>query len=196
MSSVCVDIDGTVLDFHEGLKIRLAELGHTYYPERCTDYHFHGDIGCDREIIYNLFTDEELYHKLPFFKTSKEAISLLLAKCDTVYGYTASVANQNIFQQREELVRELGMEPKVFVGKKPVMDSADALFDDCLGVHRCWVQAKSKAKLYLIDQTHNQITEENKNDPIWQSVIRCNSLLDAVQKYLKDKESEEDQTTE
>jgi 5'(3')-deoxyribonucleotidase len=184
---VCVDIDGTTMDFHKALQIRLRELGHTYYPERCIDYNFNGDIGCDRNLIFDLFDDEELYRRLPFYENAKKAISMLLEQCDTVYGYTASVAAENIFNQRKELVEELGMIPRVFVNKKPVMEDADALFDDCLGVHRCWVNAGSHAKLYLINQQHNQMTEENKDDPIWNSVIRCNSLFEAVQMYLRDK---------
>lgn len=180
---VCVDFDGTVLDFHQGLKRRLAQLGHDYHPEKCIDYNFNGDIGCDRALIYKLFTDVELYRQLPFFVDSEAAISMLLERCNTVYGYTASVAEPTIFKERTELVEKLGMTPKVFVGKKPVMD-ADALFDDCLGVHRCWVNAGSKAKLYLIAAPHNQVTEENKDDPIWEHVIRCDSLFEAVQMYL------------
>ena len=188
MPGAYVDIDGTVLDFHEGLRRRLAELGHTFIPENCLDYNFNGEIGCDKEIIFNLFkNDEELYNQLPFLDGSKEAIALLLEHCGTVYGYTASVENENIFSQREKFVEELGMTPMVYVGRKPVIDTADALFDDCLGVHKCWVRANSKAKLYLINQVHNQVTEENKDDPVWQHVIRCNSLLEAVQMYLKDK---------
>ena len=188
MPNVCVDIDGTVLDFHEGLRRRLAELGHTFIPENCLDYDFNGEIGCDKQVIFDLFkTDEELYYQLPFLDESREAVALLLEQGDTVYGYTASVENKNIFNHRERFVEELGMIPRVYVGRKPVMD-ADALFDDCLGVHKCWVRANSKAKLYLINQVHNQVTEENKDDPIWQHVIRCNSLMDAVQMYLKNKE--------
>lgn len=184
MPKVCVDIDGTVLDFHEGLRIRLAELGHTFIPENCVDYGFNGNIGCDKSIIFDLFTDEELYHRLPFLKDAKDAVKLLLEECDAVYGYTASVKHEAIFREREAFVKELGMIPDVYVERKPVIVDADALFDDCLGVHRCWANANSNAKLYLINQYHNQMTEENRDDPIWKRVIRCDSLMDAVKKYL------------
>lgn len=179
-----VDIDGTAYNFHGAVKAYLEEMGHTFYPEKCIDYHFNGDIGCDKQLIYDSFDKKELYDKLKAYEGSIEAINLL-RQHGTVYGYTASVAEPSIFNQRVKLVEELGMIPKVFVKHKPVID-ADALFDDCLGVHRCWIAANSNAKLYLIDQPHNRMTEENKDDPIWQRVIRCNSLLEAVQLYLSD----------
>lgn len=179
-----VDIDGTAYNFHGAVKAYLEEMGHTFYPEKCIDYHFNGDIGCDKQLIYDSFDKKELYDKLKAYEGSIEAINLL-RQHGTVYGYTASVAEPSIFNQRVKLVEELGMIPKVFVKHKPVID-ADALFDDCLGVHRCWIAANSNAKLYLIDQPHNRVTEENKDDPIWQRVIRCNSLLEAVQLYLSD----------
>ena len=152
--------------------------------------HFDGEIGCDKQVIYDAFKDAELYRKLPFYDGAKKALSLLVERVDTVYGYTASVDSETIFNERKELVEKLGLIPKVFVDKKPVMD-ADALFDDCIGVHRCWVAANSKAKLYLINQNHNQVTDENRNDPIWDSVIRCDSLLEAVEMFLEDKKKTE-----
>ena len=182
--SSALDVDGTSFNFPGAVKAYLAERGYTFHPENCTDYHFHGDIGCDRQLIYDSFDKKELYDKLKPYEGAIEAINLL-KQHTTVYGYTASVADPTIFNQRVKLVEDLGMIPKVFVKHKPVID-ADVLFDDCLGVHRCWVEANSKAKLYLINQPHNQMTEENKDDPIWQHVIRCNSLLEAVQMYLKD----------
>lgn len=183
---VCVDFDGTVLDFHEGIRRRLAGDGITYYPHKVVDYNFKGDIGCTPEQIFKVMDDPALYGMLPFFENAEKALELLVASGDTVYGYTATVDNPDIEAGRIRLVESLHMTPKVFKGRKPPME-ADALFDDCLGVHRTWVNAGTTARLYLIDAPHNQMREENKDDPIWRHVVRFPNLYEAVKDYLKNR---------
>ena len=183
MRKVCVDIDNTVLAYHEGLRRFLAEKGITFYPEKCIDYDFNGDVGCDRSIIFASMKDPRLYDMLPFLQDAEAAVQLLKKHCD-VHAYTCAPSNQEILNKRIAFVKTLGITPNVFVDKKPVVADADALFDDCVGVHKTWMRANSNAKLYLINAYNNQVREENKDDPIWDRVIRCDSLMDAVKKYL------------
>ncbi len=183
MRKVCVDVDNTILAFHDGLKIFLAEKGVTFYPEKCIDYDFNGEVGCDKSIIFDSLKDPRLYELLPFLEDAEAAVRLLTEHCD-VQAYTCPHANPEIFRQRTAFVESLGMTPNVFAGKKPVFEDVDALFDDCVGVHKTWMRANSRAKLYLINSYNNLVREENKDDPIWERVIRCDSLMDAVRKYL------------
>jgi 5'(3')-deoxyribonucleotidase len=183
MKKVCVDVDSVILNFYEALRRRLADKGITFYPERSIDYSFNGDIGCPKDAIFATFNEPQLYEYLQFLDGAEEAIALLHKHCN-VHSYTASVPHEEIYNKRVHFVESLGMVPNVYVGKKPVIYDADALFDDCLDVHRAWIEGNSTAKLYLINAYSNQVRPENADDPIWDKVIRCDSLLDAVKKYI------------
>lgn len=186
MRKVCLDIDGVVLNLLEGLKIYLSKQNITFYPENVITYNFGGNIGCSKGVIYNAFQDIDFYRNIPFINGSVEAIDRLKQKV-IVQAYTTVVDIPEIYQLRSSLCKELGLEGVPYLGNKPVVSDADAVFDDCLGVHKDWIKDNSSAKQYLIDAPYNQKIKENElSFPHWNNVIRCKNLSEAVDLYLKE----------
>lgn len=182
---VLLDIDGVVLNLVEGVRILLERDGITFYPENVVTYNFNGDIGCEKTKVYAKFNDPELYKVMPFMDSSKEAVDLLKRHCD-VYVYTAATNNPEVIKMRKQFINKLGLKGQVYIDRKPVLDGFDALFDDCLGVHKTWIEDGANIKHFLINATYNQKIEANASyDQIWDQLIRCDNLMDAVQKYIK-----------
>lgn len=190
MKKVCLDIDGVVLNLLEGLKIYLSKKGITFYPENVITYNFGGDIGCDKKVIYKAFSDVNFYSNLEFFDGAVEAIKKLRSKV-IIQTYTTVSDIPEIYALRENLCKSLGLVGLPFTKNKPVINDIDAVFDDCLSVHKDWIENNSSAKLYLIDASYNQKVKENESSfHYWADITRCKNLNEAVDLYLKELEDE------
>lgn len=186
MKKVCLDIDGVVLNMSEGLKIYLRKQNIDFHPENVITYNFGGDIGCSKSAVYNVFRNIDFYRNIPFIDGSVEAINRLKQKV-IVQAYTTVVDVPEIYQLRSSLCKELGLVGMPYIGNKPVISDIDAIFDDCLGVHKDWIRNNSSAKQYLIDAPYNQKIKENElSFTHWNNVIRCKNLAEAVDLYLKE----------
>ena len=184
MLSVCLDIDGVVLDFNKGLQDYLKQKGYDFKPEECTDYNYRNvKLDFDASIIYDAMKDINLYNCMTIKPRALEAIDLLKRHCK-VYGYTASVDVPEIIDKRSRLLSDLGIDGRVIVGDKPVIPNVDALFDDCLDVHRVWFKAKTKTKQYLINAPYNQL-DESKDFDLATVIMRSTDLYSAVNDFLQ-----------
>ena len=187
MNYVCIDVDGTLMDFSANLSTYLKKTQNiSFNAAECTDYNYrHESLGFDRNIIYECFKEPELYESLKFFTGAVPALKKLQAHIQT-RAYTGAVDVPEIVKRRSEVCREIGLIGGPIVGgRKPTDMQAVALFDDCLGVHKQWIADGSKAKLFLIDAPYNRVTPENKDSVDWSRITRCSSFEDAVERFLK-----------
>ena len=199
---VCVDFDGTLLDFGGAIKNYLAKDGITFYPENVKYYDYsNSDIGCNRELLYKAFYTDEFYEYLKLYEGVIDAIELLKTVED-VHAYTGAVNMESVYNRRLNLIRKLGLKGKPYTAPpvehyialtepclkggdtKPVIKEANAVFDDCVGVLYNWYMNGSDAKLYLIDAPYNQEESDTEGIIDWSKIIRCSSFSDAVNKYL------------
>lgn len=185
MRYVCVDVDGVLLDFNDNLARYLKDTRNIDFdPAKCIDYDYKYDLGFDRQIIYDCFKEPEFYKGL----RTKEGVVPALKKLQLFFrtkAYTGSVNNDIIINRRRQVCKTFGLYGEPFIGERKLTDfGAIALFDDCLGVHKQWIEEGSKAKLFLIDAPYNQKTEENKSSLDWSRIIRCKNFEDAVNKFL------------
>jgi 5'(3')-deoxyribonucleotidase len=178
-----MDMDGTVLDFNGRVKSYLADRGIPFNPDECFtyDYSCYGKEIADK-IKHEVMRDIEFYEKLGYFEGAYEAIQRL-SNHVTIQAYTGSVNVPEIFEKRQSLCKSLGfVADGVYIdGKKPVFLEADALFDDNIDVFKQWIGKNKQAKLYLIDAPYNQ---QDDNDDVWNHVIRCKNLSEAVDLYI------------
>lgn len=184
MKFVCVDCDGVLIDFCGGIQQYLSDRNVEFKPENLISYSFKGDIGCDRSEVFRAIKDENLY---PYLKAYDDITTgLLMLACSDVEAkaYTGSIDNPKALDIRTEFIKKHNMDGgAIYIGKKPVILDADALFDDNLDVHRDWVEAGYTGKLFLID--HNYNSEENNPDyPYFDKLIRCSDFNNAVERYL------------
>jgi hypothetical protein len=183
-SFVCVDIDGVIVNLMQGLHLLLKEQGLDFDPAMVSKFNFdYPELGFPREIIYNSFENKRLYELAPLHSGVEDAISKLRDFIN-IRAYTGSLGDEEICQKRQHLCNSFGMFGSVYYRKnKPTIFNADALFDDCLGVHKQWIEDGSNALLFLIDQPYNQ--EYNNEGIDWSRIIRCKDFADAVDKYIE-----------
>ena len=184
MKFVCIDCDGVLIDFCGGIKQYLNDKNIEFNPENLISYSFKGDIGCDRSEVFKAIKDENLY---PYLKAySDVSTGLLMLTCNDIEtrAYTGSIDNQKALALRNDFIRKFNLDSgSIYIGKKPVILEADALFDDNLDVHKDWIEAGYTGKLYLID--HNYNSEKNNPDyPYFDRLIRCENFNNAVERYL------------
>lgn len=184
MKFVCVDCDGVLIDFCGGIKQYLNDKNIEFKPECVTSYSFKGNIGCDRSEIFKAMNDEELYTYLQPYDNIETSLLLLACNDIETKAYTGSVDLPKAIEIRRKFINKYNLNSgDIYIGNKPVVLEADALFDDCLAVHKEWIEAGYDGKLFLIDHTYNN--EENNPDfPYFDKVIRCKDFEDAVEKYL------------
>lgn len=188
MNYACIDVDGVLYDFNNNLSKYLEETRSIHFdPSKCSNYDYkHSDLGFDRKIIYECFKEPKLYEGLEFFDGAVKALEKLQKYIKTK-SYTGSVDIDEISNRRRNLCKDLKLFGEPYVGiRKPTDLKAVALFDDCLGVHKQWIEDGSKAKLFLIDAPYNQETNENKGSLDWSRIIRCKNFEDAVEKFIKE----------
>lgn len=182
-SFVCVDVDGTLLDFQEAIKSFLESKGVIYKKENCNSYSFDGDIGCSKKDVYDAFYEAEFYKHLYAFNDALMSLEKLQEEYITS-AYTASVVSADVYKQRCEFIKRHNMPGVPYIGKKPVIKEAKALFDDCLEIHKQWIEQGYEGELFLIDAPYNR-EESNKGlDIPWDRVHRCSSFSEAVNQFL------------
>lgn len=185
--SVLIDVDSTLADFHESLRLLLRDLGYDYHPERLTDYYGEnlpdGTLGVSWNVARTgmctsaLYTDR--YFKL--YPKVDEALAKLRKVANTI-GYTGAECNEEIYQMRIKFCKEHKLVPNVFIGSKAVLAGYQALFDDNPYIIDKWVKSGAPMRIYMIDQPYNRHININKE---WGNrVVRCASFYDAVNKYL------------
>ena len=176
----CVDVDGVLLNLCGALKPYLKRTrGIDFNPNVVRKYNFEG-CGVDTKIIYSCFNEPEFFDELEFFDGAVDALKKLQQIIKTK-AYTASQNIEEIYTKRDKLCETLGLEGKSYPsGRKPIDLQAIALFDDCLAVHKQWLEAGSQAYHFLIDAPYNQQTNENLD---WSKIIRCKNFEDAVSRF-------------
>ena len=174
--TVLVDIDGVVLNFHEGMRQVLEEQGHTYIVEHQTTYSFGGDIGCDKKLIFDNFMNPEVYKKAPLHYMAKESIELLKTVAN-VETYTSTVPSKEIIEIRRKLCEdELGIKMNRYdIGHKPVVPGVLALFEDCPDNLIPW--RDTDTELYLIEHPYNFSCNDRR-------FIKAYNFHDAVMRFM------------
>ena len=183
--SVCVDIDGVVLNLMQGIHLYLEPLGYNFDIDHIEAYNFKYDsLGFDRKVIFDAINNIKSFELAPFYDGAVEAVQKLQYFVKTK-SYTKISEIPEIYNRRKNLLNFLKLEGKpITSAQKPVDFSADALFDDCLDVHKQWIEQGSKAKLFLIDRPYNQKTNENKGSLDWSRIVRCKNFEEAVDFYI------------
>lgn len=188
---VYCDIDGVILNFTDGIKKYLKQTkGVDFYPENITTYSFDGNIGCDRQLIFDCFDKPEVYELADLYEGIDKELMRKFAEYYDVHCYTTVVKNKEVYRRRYELCRSLSMVGYPFwQTRKPVLSDAEngretILIEDCLGVIEDWYVSGSKATFYLIDRPYNRITEDNKNKEVWKRIIRVKSFADLAHKLI------------
>lgn len=183
--SVCVDIDGVVLNLMQGIHLYLEPLGYNFDIDHIEAYNFKYDsLGFDRKIIFDAINNVKSFELAPFYDGAVEAVQKLQYFVKTK-SYTKISEIPEIYNRRKNLLDFLKLEGKPITSvQKPVDFSADALFDDCLDVHKQWIEQGSKAKLFLIDRPYNQKTNENNGSLDWSRIVRCKNFEEAVDFYI------------
>lgn len=183
--SVCVDIDGVVLNLMQGIHLYLEPLGYNFDIDHIEAYNFKYDsLGFDRKVIFNALNDVKSFELAPFYDGAVEALQKLQYFVKTK-SYTKISEIPEIYNRRKNLLNFLKLDGKPITSlQKPVDFSADALFDDCLDVHQQWIEQGSKAKLFLIDRPYNQKTNANNGSLDWSRIVRCKNFEEAVDFYI------------
>lgn len=183
--SVCVDIDGVVLNLMQGIHLYLEPLGYNFDIDHIEAYNFKYDsLGFDRKIIFDAINNVKSFELAPFYDGAVEAVQKLQYFVKTK-SYTKISEIPEIYNRRKNLLNFLKLEGNpITLLQKPVDFSADALFDDCLDVHKQWIEQGSKAKLFLIDRPYNQKTNKNKGSLDWSRIVRCKNFEEAVDFYI------------
>lgn len=183
--SVCVDIDGVVLNLMQGIHLYLEPLGYNFDIDHIEAYNFKYDsLGFDRKVIFDAINNVKSFELAPFYDGAVEAVQKLQYFVKTK-SYTKISEIPEIYNRRKNLLNFLKLEGKPITSvQKPVDFSADALFDDCLDVHKQWIEQGSKAKLFLIDRPYNQKTNENMGSLDWSRIVRCKNFEEAVDFYI------------
>lgn len=183
--SVCVDIDGVVLNLMQGIHLYLEPLGYNFDIDHIEAYNFKYDsLGFDRKVIFDAINNVKSFELAPFYDGAVEAVQKLQYFVKTK-SYTKISEIPEIYSRRKNLLNFLKLEGKPITSvQKPVDFSADALFDDCLDVHKQWIEQGSKAKLFLIDRPYNQKTNENMGSLDWSRIVRCKNFEEAVDFYI------------
>ena len=183
--SVCVDIDGVVLNLMQGIHLYLEPLGYNFDIDHIEAYNFKYDsLGFDRKVIFDAINNVKSFELAPFYDGAVEAVQKLQYFVKTK-SYTKISEIPEIYNRRKNLLNFLKLEGKpITSAQKPVDFSADALFDDCLDVHKQWIEQGSKAKLFLIDRPYNQKTNENNGSLDWSRIVRCKNFEEAVDFYI------------
>ena len=176
MGFVCVDCDGVLLNMLEAIKEYLEKRGKPFYPNNVIRYNFEGDIGCKKSDVFNSLYDIELYKTQELYSNAMLALNKLFYSSIDVRAYTSSVNVKSIINYKACMFNRKYMMSRI--------KEADALFDDCLGVHKDWIDAGYKGTLYLIDAPYNS-EKHNKDFPYFNRVIRCKDFNDAVNKYVE-----------
>jgi uncharacterized HAD superfamily protein len=190
---VCIDVDGVLLDLNKTLESYLKKKSITFYPEKIERYDFSGDIGCDKKLCFEAFSDqlfwkEQLKH--PLSDLSKVA-NALKEEGYNPYIYTLFNYSEEIKDIRRQYIASKNVtEYAIYDSEKPVLLEASALFEDCLGNIKRWMEEGFEGDIYLIDQTYNQ-EGNNKDFPYFDKIIRVNNLEQGVEMFLgKMKEQE------
>lgn len=186
-----LDFDGVILDFPNALKDYLATKCINFKPENIESYNFNGDIGCTKKVVYEAINDAKLYSYLDFYEGAYLALEKLKSFVKVV-AYTSVSSADGLSNLRNALISGLDLEGFAYIGghNKKIeaisdYDNADvdAVFEDCLETLEAWC-SKPNVKLFLIKQTYNCKTDENKSSPLWDRVVICENFVDAVDKYI------------
>lgn len=183
MCFVCIDIDGVILNMLDSIKDYLNEKGITFIPKNVVKYNFSGDIGCSRDYVFEALSNPKVFKQQKPYKGVLDSIIKLQRSHIQTNAYT-TVSSNDIYKIRKDFCNQLNLSGDVYIGDKPVLLEADALFDDCLDEHKKWIEAGYTGKLYLIDAPYNQ-EYYNKDFLYFDKVIRCLDFNDAVSRYLK-----------
>ena len=183
--SVCVDIDGVVLNLMQGIHLYLEPLGYNFDIDHIEAYNFKYDsLGFDRKVIFDAINNVKSFELAPFYDGAVEAVQKLQYFVKTK-SYTKISEIPEIYNRRKNLLNFLKLEGEPITSlQKPVDFSVDALFDDCLDVHQQWIEQGSKAKLFLIDRPYNQKTNANIGSLDWSRIVRCKNFEEAVDFYI------------
>ena len=182
-----IDVDATLVHFHEALRMLLATKGYKYDWRKLTDYHgVSADlIGVDWKIAREGMQTPRMYEDdmLHKYKGVDEGLALLRQHAST-NGYTGSENNKTIYDKRFEFCKANQLIPNVFIGSKPVIQGFDVLFDDNPYVISNWLDAGNEnMRFYMIEQPYNiHIPLVNK----WSRVQRVKSFYHGVKQFIRD----------
>lgn len=197
MPVVLVDIDGTMVDIYENVRIRLAKKGIDFHPEGIKEYNFIGDIGCKRQDVFTVLYERETYENMPFYKDAEKALVALGMSC-FVCAYTSSMNLPSIMQERKRLITNMPFdEIFYFPGreKNTVLSDADkssmrnprilddaafkvnAVFDDYPKIIRMW---KDSAHCFVTKQPYNHNMPELEDG----TAVCAGSFYDNVKFFL------------
>lgn len=173
---VCVDLHGVALDMLAALKVYLKQKhGINFSPSWVTDYDFKCDLGFDRQIIFDSFSDPYLHSLVRPYDDAIDAIDLLRSRCKPV-AYTGVVSQPMIVASTNETIHSLGLAGQAMSYNKPVIYDAHVLFDDSPDVHRQWWSAGFPGLQYIIDHPYNQPS----SGAMWKKLIRVSTLYEGV----------------
>ena len=179
-----IDVDSTLVQFHQACKKRLAEFGLDFHWECLTDYYGKGNIGVPWEDVRKAMRDPVTYEPeyLQDYKGVTEGISLLSKYAD-INGYTGAENISAIYEKRFDFCRRHRMNPNVFLGSKPVLEGFNILFDDNPYIIDKWLNSpvSNNMTIYMIRQPYNM---NIRLDRKWSKVRRVNSFYDGVKDYV------------
>ena len=181
---VYIDIDNTCIDTCGGIKKFLAGKGVRFDPSKVETYGFDGNIGCGKEKVYACFKEQEMYDLAKVYAGVKTGIKRLKKEGFSVFGYSYFNYSYEMVQNRLALMHSLGMKGGVYMTEKPPIKSGYAVFDDCVSVLERWYK-ETEAHLFLIDQSYNKRENNSPEHPMWNSIIRCKSLKEGVDRLLE-----------
>lgn len=178
MEKVLVDIDGVIVNLMEGLRQVLSEKGITFNIEGIDTYNFKGNIGCDRSEVFAAMEDVRTFEKSPMYEGALEALEKL--KTITIVEAYTKVSNSEIYNHRNEFIKNYGLTGMPYIGDKPIIDNVSSVFEDCQSNLEKWID--TDADLYLIDY-HNY--NKNISNKLANRIIYCKSFSEAVDKFIK-----------
>ena len=172
-----MDIDNTVIDLNEGVRLVLLDKGIRFYPELIDSYDYGGNIGCDSKYIYECFRNPETYRRAPLFYGVEESLQILKRYTD-VYAWSLITQDDEIVKIRMELCERLGLKPLLYKypnEKKRVDEGVAAVFEDSVANLEMW--RYTPTDLYLITQSYNRRCTDRR-------FMRVYNLAEGVNRFI------------
>ena len=174
MLKALVDMDGVCTD----LLGRIEMIYPSFRKENVETYDFHGDIGVERSLIFDLFKKEWFFNGMQYYPGVESACKKLESVCDA-YVYTTVPNNEAIVDIRSQQARALGLDGDVFVADKPVLKGYTVLFEDCIDNINQYLSSKDDSTfIYLIDHTYNKGISDER-------VVRMLDFSSAVDDFVE-----------
>lgn len=145
---ILLDMDGVCFDMLGAIKKR----NNAFKPEKVESYDFkQGDYGISRKEVLKLLAEPETFSMQSMYRGIYDAVYRLSRLGKTV-GYTS--VPEDCVDIRRRQIDLLGIDPCVFIGKKPVITSATVVIDDDPSVLDMYKGMDTKC--FLVSHTYNK----------------------------------------